>query len=111
SGLVVGITGGMYASYFCFIEPTDAFGFERSITFVLMSVIGGVGTVFGPALGAVVLVILRQYLLASYPDLWMGLYGVLLISLRLFEPLGLTGLILRVSRALARRRTRAAGAA
>ncbi len=108
SGTVVGVTGALYASYFSFIEPNDMFGFDRSIAFVLMSVIGGVGTVLGPALGAIVFVLLRQFLLASYPQLYLGLYGLLLVFIILFEPLGLTGLALRVVRALRRRHARAA---
>jgi branched-chain amino acid transport system permease protein len=108
SGTVVGITGGLYASFFSFIEPSDMFGFDRSIAFVLMSVIGGVGTVLGPVLGAIVFVLLRQFLLASYPQLYLGLYGLLLIFIILFEPLGLTGLALRLVRAVRRRNRRAA---
>jgi branched-chain amino acid transport system permease protein len=104
SGGVVGLTGGLWASFFSFIEPADMFGFDRSIGLVLMSVIGGVGTVLGPVLGAAVFVLLRQYLLASYPQLYLGLYGVLLILIILFEPLGLTGLGQRLARALRRRR-------
>jgi branched-chain amino acid transport system permease protein len=104
SGAVVGLTGGLYASFFSFIEPSDMFGFDRSIAFVLMSVIGGVGTILGPVLGAIVFVLLRQFLLASYPQLYLGLYGLLLILIILFEPLGLTGLALRVARAVKRRR-------
>jgi branched-chain amino acid transport system permease protein len=104
SGAVVGLTGGLYASFFSFIEPSDMFGFDRSIAFVLMSVIGGVGTILGPVLGAIVFVLLRQFLLASYPQLYLGLYGLLLIFIILFEPLGLTGLALRVARAVKRRR-------
>ncbi len=100
SGAIVGITGGMWASYFSFIEPNDMFGFDRSIGFVLMAVIGGVGTVMGPLLGAVIFVLLRQYLLASYPQLYLGVYGLLLIFIILFEPLGLTGLLLRLWRRL-----------
>ncbi len=96
SGAVVGVTGGLYASYFSFIEPGDLFGFDRSISFVLMSVIGGVGTILGPVMGAAVFVLLRQYLLASYPQLYLGLYGALLILIILFEPLGLTGLLRRI---------------
>jgi branched-chain amino acid transport system permease protein len=104
SGTVVGLTGGLWASFFSFIEPADMFGFDRSIGFVLMSVIGGVGTVLGPVLGAVVFVLLRQFLLASYPQLYLGLYGILLILIILFEPLGLTGLGLRLAKAVRRRR-------
>jgi branched-chain amino acid transport system permease protein len=108
SGTVVGVTGGLYASFFSFIEPSDMFGFDRSIAFVLMSVIGGVGTILGPVFGAIVFVLLRQFLLASYPQLYLGLYGILLILIILFEPLGLTGLALRLSRAVRRWRRRAA---
>jgi branched-chain amino acid transport system permease protein len=98
SGAMVGLSGGLYASYFSFIEPGDMFGFDRSIGFVLMAVIGGVGTSLGPILGAVVFVLVRTYLLASYPQLYLGLYGFLLILVILFEPLGLTGLSRRVLR-------------
>lgn len=98
SGAVVGLCGALHASYFSFIEPNDMFGFDRSITFVLIAVIGGVGTSLGPLLGAVVFILIRNYLLASYPDLHLGLYGLLLILIILFEPLGLTGLVRRVIR-------------
>ena len=108
SGAVVGLTGGLHASYFNFIEPNDMFGFERSITFVLVAVIGGLGTSLGPVLGAVVFVIVQTYLLASYPQLHLGLYGLLLILIILFEPLGLTGLFKRAARAVERARKRAA---
>jgi branched-chain amino acid transport system permease protein len=98
SGAVVGLTGGLYASFTNFIEPNEMFGFERSITFVLIAVIGGVGTSLGPVMGAVVFVLVKNYLLSSYPQLHLGLYGVLLILIILFEPLGLTGLYRRVAR-------------
>jgi branched-chain amino acid transport system permease protein len=68
-----------------------------------------VGTVLGPVLGAIVFVVLRQFLLASYPQLYLGLYGLLLILIILFEPLGLTGLWLRLVRAIRRRRPAAPG--
>jgi len=103
SGSVVGLTGGIYASYQSFIEPTDMFGFDRSISFVLMAVIGGVGTALGPVLGAVVFVLVKIYLLTSHPELHLGLYGMLLILVILFEPLGLIGLARRAVRLGARR--------
>ncbi|HEY0189629.1 MAG TPA: branched-chain amino acid ABC transporter permease [Kofleriaceae bacterium] len=102
SGTVVGLCGGLWASYFGFIEPNDMLGFDRSITFVLMAVVGGIGTSLGPLLGAVVFVLIRTKLLASYPDLYLGLYGVLLILIILFEPLGLTGLYRRTVESLRR---------
>lgn len=110
SGAVVGVCGGFYASYYAFIEPGDMFGFERSISFVLMGVIGGIGTILGPVLGAVVFVVLQEFLLASYPDLYLGLYGVLLVAVILFEPLGLSGLLLRIGRLLGYRPRGSGGA-
>jgi branched-chain amino acid transport system permease protein len=96
SGLTMGVCGGLYASYFSFIEPGDLFGFQRSIGYVLCGVIGGIATVAGPAVGAIIFVILQQYLIASYPQLYLGIFGLLLILVILFEPLGLAGLYFRV---------------
>jgi branched-chain amino acid transport system permease protein len=95
SGTMVGVCGGFYASYQAFIDPLDMFSFDRSISFILMGVIGGIGTVLGPAAGAIVFVIIQEFLLASYSELYLGLYGTLLILIILFEPLGLAGLLIR----------------
>jgi branched-chain amino acid transport system permease protein len=98
SGLVMGFCGALYASYFAFINPNDMFGFDRSISFVLMGAVGGIGTILGPVLGAAVFVIIQETLIASLPNLYLGLYGLLLVLIILFEPLGLSGLILRAAR-------------
>jgi branched-chain amino acid transport system permease protein len=98
SGTVVGVCGGFYASYQAFIDPLDMFSFDRSISFVLIGVIGGIGTILGPALGAIVFVVIQEFLLASYPQLYLGLYGLLLVLVILFEPLGLSGLLIRLGR-------------
>lgn len=98
SAMVVGVCGGFYASYQAFIDPLDMFSFDRSISFVLIGVIGGIGTILGPALGAIVYVVIQEFLLASYPQLYLGLYGILLVIVILFEPLGLSGLFLRLGR-------------
>ncbi len=98
SGVMVGVCGGFYASYQSFIDPSDMFSFDRSISFILMGVIGGIGTVLGPTGGAVVFVVIQEFLLANYSQLYLGLYGLLLILIILFEPLGLTGLGLRLRR-------------
>ena len=98
SGATMGLCGGFYASYFSYIEPGDMLGFDRSISWVLTGVVGGIGTIAGPALGAVIFVIVRQYFIGSYSQIWLGMYGLLLVLVILFEPLGLTGLALRLAR-------------
>jgi branched-chain amino acid transport system permease protein len=102
SGGVMGVAGGFYASYLSFIVPADMLGFDRSISFVLMAVIGGIGTVAGPMLGAAVFVVVQQLLLASYSQLYLGLFGGIVILIILFEPLGLSGLAIRLRRLLRR---------
>ena len=102
SGTMVGICGGFYASYQAFIDPQDMFSFDRLIGLILMAVIGGIGTVLGPVWGAVVFVIIQEFLLANFSELYLGLYGALLILIILFEPLGLTGLVQRLRRLLRR---------
>jgi branched-chain amino acid transport system permease protein len=100
SGTMVGVCGGFYASYQAFIDPQDMFSFDRAISFILMAVIGGLGTILGAASGAIVFVIIQEFLLASYSQLYLGLYGVLLVLIILFEPLGLAGLVIRARRRL-----------
>ncbi len=102
SGTVVGVCGGFYASYQAFIDPQDMFSFDRSIGFILMAVIGGIATVLGPIWGAIVFVIIQEFLLANYSELYLGLYGVLLILIILFEPQGITGLAQRLRRRIRR---------
>src|SRR3989449_8613263 len=73
SGMTMGICGGFYASYYSFIEPGDMFGFARSISFVLMGVIGGVGTLPRPALRARVFLLLRKSPIAPHPPPFLRL--------------------------------------
>jgi branched-chain amino acid transport system permease protein len=67
---------------------------------VLMGVIGGVGTLWGPVLGAAIYYPIRQLLLSQSNLVAFNLlvYGGLLIAIILFEPGGLLGLIRRVAR-------------
>lgn len=103
SGVMVGVCGGFYASYQSFIDPLDMFSFDRSISFILMGVIGGIGTILGPTGGAVVFVIIQEFLLANYSQLYLGLYGTLLILIILFQPLGLAGIVIWLRRWFDRR--------
>ncbi len=105
SALLVGVAAGLYVVYFSYVHPDQAFGFELSIGMVLMGVIGGIGTLWGPVLGAAVFYPVRQLVL-SQPNLVafnLLVYGGLLILIVLFEPRGLVGVATRLG-GLARRR-------
>jgi branched-chain amino acid transport system permease protein len=94
SGGMTGIGGTFYAQYFLYIDPSIAYGVGRSVEILLVAIIGGVGTVFGPLLGAFALQTIgeltRAYLNA--PALSLVVYGALLMAIVGFLPDGLIGL-------------------
>ena len=98
SAFLVGACGGLNATYLQYLHPDSVFGFTESISLVLITLIGGLGTLWGPVLGAAVFYAVQDYLLASYPTLHLLVYGVLLILILLFEPKGLAGLAGRLWR-------------
>jgi branched-chain amino acid transport system permease protein len=96
SAFIVGICGGLYATYLQFVHPDTVFGFTQSISLVLITLIGGIGTVWGPVVGGAVFYAVQDYLQTSYPTFHLFVYGALLIVILLFEPRGLVGLAGRV---------------
>lgn len=101
--LAAGLTaaaGGVFAGYADFIYPGGVFGFDISVAILLMPIIGGVGTIWGPVIGAAVYGFVHEELIASFPQLHLLLYGLLLILIILFEPGGVLGLIQQLTRAI-----------
>lgn len=98
SAFIVGACGGLYATYLQFAHPDSVFSFNESISLVLIALIGGLGTLWGPVLGAAVFYAVQDYLQTSYPTFHLLVYGVLLILILLFEPKGLAGLAGRLRR-------------
>jgi branched-chain amino acid transport system permease protein len=82
------------------------FDFRLSLTIVLMPIVGGMGTLTGPVLGAMLFSYLQIKLLASptLRDSYLFIYGGLLIVVMLFEPRGIMGLWERLWSKLPRRR-------
>ena len=93
SAAIVGAAGGIYARYLFYVEPGDVFAFNRSIGFILMAIIGGVNSLWGPPLGAALFLGLEQVLGAYFPSAHLGIYGLLLIAVMLFEPRGLWSVV------------------
>jgi len=95
SGFVGGVVGVFFAHYMRFISPANFTLFEN-ILILLLVVLGGLGTLVGPFIGALVWVVFLQVsmhlpLVAEYPDLRFAMLGVLLIVLILYRPDGLAG--------------------
>lgn len=106
SAALVGVCGGVYATYLQYVHPDTVFSFTLSISLVLIALIGGLGSVWGPVLGAVVFFVVQDYLQTSYPTFHLLVYGLLLMVIILFEPGGMAGV---AGRLVARGRRASAG--
>lgn len=89
SAMIAGVTGSFYATYVSFISP-DTFLFNDSATILAMVVLGGIGSIPGSIIGAVILTIAPE-LLRSFSELRMMLYGILLVIMMNFKPTGIWG--------------------
>ena len=87
--------GSLYAARQQFLDPASMFGFDKSIALVLMPVVGGIGTVWGPVFGAVLYSAVQDQIssLVRNPYLPALIYGVLLVIIVMFEPLGIAGML------------------
>jgi branched-chain amino acid transport system permease protein len=91
-----GISGALYAPLTQFIDPTP-FALGLSLNLLLMVVLGGSGYFFGPFLGAIVAVLLPEWLRFAQGYYLMG-YAVLVMVMMAFWPSGLLGLVDRLTK-------------
>jgi branched-chain amino acid transport system permease protein len=97
SAVYAGVAGAVYASSFTYIDPTS-FSFLLSVNFVLMSVIGGIRSLWGAVIGAAVVVALGQFLQIAVPvvlpsargDFQQFFLGAILIAMLILLPRGIT---------------------
>ncbi|NQU16161.1 MAG: branched-chain amino acid ABC transporter ATP-binding protein/permease [Desulfobacteraceae bacterium] len=93
SAFLTAIGGSFHAQYILYIDPSGEFGLGHSVLMPIMAILGGVGTVLGPILGAAFLVPLQEILRGWLGGQWHGLhlliYGLLLIIVVLFLPNGI----------------------
>ena len=101
AGLSTGLFGALWAYQNTFVDPDIAFVEVRTIDAVMGTMLGGLGTVAGPILGAAALYWLREVLWAHLLDYHLLTQGVLLIVIVLFVPRGLVGLVDRRGTSLA----------
>jgi branched-chain amino acid transport system permease protein len=99
SGALSGLAGSFYVQYYLYLDPRIAYGVEVSVAALLVPLIGGVGTVLGPLVGALALRMLNEVsgsLTGGTPGLNLMLYGALLIVILAFLPDGLVSLVSRL---------------
>ncbi|MBI4587375.1 MAG: branched-chain amino acid ABC transporter permease [Candidatus Rokubacteria bacterium] len=95
SAAAPGICGGLYATYLSFIDPPTAFSPATELTTIAMVLFGGMGTVLGPLVGAVVLSVLYEVLWARFPQIYLGMVGLAIAGVVLLMPRGVLPLAMR----------------
>lgn len=101
------LAGAFYVQYFLFVDSSIAFGTWISIEALLAPIVGGLGTVFGPLLGALALYFLGEFAKAiagRIPGIDLALFGILLVLTVAFARHGLQGLLTGLSQAWRTRR-------
>ena len=98
SAALMSAGGVFYVQYFHYIDPHIAYGPAVSVEALLGPIVGGLGTLFGPLLGAVVLQALGEAtrnLAGDVPGVSLVAYGAALVGMVMFLPRGLAGLFAR----------------
>jgi len=94
SAFFAGLSGGLYASYVGSISP-EPFSINLSVDVLTMLLVGGSGTIAGPAIGATFLVFLKEWL-RFMKEYYMILYGAGIVFVMIVMPYGLVGLVHRI---------------
>lgn len=89
--MIAGLTGALYAGYIRFISP-DTFTSGESINILIMMVIGGMGTIIGPIIGAVFVTYLLETM-RVFAEYRLVIYGLLMFIVILYMPQGIAGML------------------
>jgi branched-chain amino acid transport system permease protein len=92
SSLFIGIAGAIYASWVSYIDPSDVYDVSLSVKPIIMALLGGVGTIAGPVIGAFVFLGLEELIWRNSLEFHAGFLGLLVVALVLFLPSGLGAL-------------------
>lgn len=105
SGAITALGGVFYAQKFLFVDPNIAYGPVKSVEILVMPIIGGMGTIFGPLVGSVFLHSLGEIskfaahsLVGDRPGLDLIVYGIALVLMLALLPNGLMGLVRKIMR-------------
>ena len=89
SAIPPGLLGGVYAWQLTYINPSIVFGLEIALVPIVMAMLGGIGHVWGPVLGAFFITLIEELLWTKMPYLHLTTYGVILLLVGFYLPGGL----------------------
>jgi len=95
SATIPGAVGAIYVMYTSFIDPHSAFTPILNLQMIVVVLLGGSGTVWGPVIGAVIIMGSRELMWAEFPAAHLALLGILVIMVVFYMPKGILGLVSR----------------
>jgi branched-chain amino acid transport system permease protein len=100
SSFLTALAGTFYTQYIYFIDPQTAFNFNISIEAALVAIVGGIGTLWGPVIGTVLLettsALLQSWLGNSISGVQLTVYSLILMAVILWRPTGIMGYVFEV---------------
>ena len=108
SAFLTALCGAFFVQYNFRVDPPMVMSLDMSMKFVLITILGGCGTLFGPLLGAAVLIPLQEYTRALWGGLGGGvdlmIFGLLIVLVVIKQPRGIMGIITDVMRSINKRK-------
>ena len=102
SALITSLTGSFYAQYVLYIDPDSLLSLEFGLLIIIIPMVGGMGTVTGPILGAGLLIPMAEYARSIFGGGGRGvhllLYGLIILLIAVYEPRGLIGIYQKMKR-------------
>ena len=95
SAFLTGLTGGVFAYWFSFIEPATVFDIMIAVKAFVMMMLGGAGTVLGPVLGAFLIELISETVWGKFLTLHMMILGVIMVAVVILIPKGMLDMFRR----------------
>jgi branched-chain amino acid transport system permease protein len=104
SAFFMGAAGAVMATKWTYIDPFIAFNPFYSFMPVVMAIFGGMGQLYGPIIGAAILTYLEEFLITKFAEVYMLIFGTILVIAILYLHDGLVGLIQKLWRQISGRK-------
>jgi len=95
SSSIIGCIGGVEAYWLTYIIPDDVFNVMRTIQMVIMTLLGGMGTILGPVIGASFLTLISEFLGAKFVYDYLIFVGLVIVVVILLMPQGIIGTLVK----------------
>jgi branched-chain amino acid transport system permease protein len=89
SAFITGVTGGVFASWFSFIEPATVFDIMIAVKAFVMMMLGGAGTVLGPVFGAFLIELISETIWGKFLTIHMLILGIIMVAIVIVIPRGI----------------------